>query len=110
MRISQSTASGAGTFIIVMLFIVLAIVVGIVIFFQIKRSRLLNQAPQTVTGRVLQKHPTAMGEEEVLMELEDGSRQRYRMMSGKLVICPGDHGDFEIRGGFVTSFSPRKQV
>lgn len=101
---------GLSTFIIVMVFAMLALVVGLVLFIMIKRSRKMNQPPASVCGRVLEKRPTAMQEEEVVLEHPDGSRQRYRMLSGKPVLCVGDCGAFEIRGGFITNFTPEGHI
>lgn len=97
---------GLSTFIIVMVFLVLALLLGMVLFVLIRRSRKMNGPAQNVRGTVLEKHPTAMQEEEILLQLSGGERQRYRMMSGRVILCVGDSGVFEIRGGFITKFIP----
>jgi len=93
-----------------MVFAMLALVVGLVLFIMIKRSRRMNQPPVNISGRVLDKRLTAMQEEEVVLEHGDGSRQCYRMMAGKPVLCVGDSGTFEIRGGFITNFTPEGHI
>lgn len=108
-KISSSfDTPGLSTFIIVMVCVIVALIVGILVIFMAKRSRKMNQPPVYVTARVLEKRPTAMQEEEVVLEHADGTRQRYRMMSERPVICVGDFGNFEIRGGFITNFLPNK--
>ena len=93
---------GLSTFIIVMVFLILALLLGMVLFVLIR----MNGPAQNVRGTVLEKHPTAMQEEEILLQLSGGERQRYRMMSGRVILCVGDSGVFEIRGGFITKFIP----
>lgn len=99
---------GLKTFIIVGVAVTLLLIVGLLVFFMIRRSSKMNQPPVNISGRVLEKRPTAMQEEEVVLEHADGTRIHYRMMSGKPVICVGDVGIFEIRGGFITNFFPNR--
>lgn len=104
MRYRANQVEGLGTFIIVMVFVILAALVAFLLVFMIRRSRKMQAPAVTLSGRVLEKHATAMGEEEVVLELADGTRKRYRMLQGKVLICPGDCGIFEIRGEFITGF------
>lgn len=93
-------------FLLISIFVLLAVLVGIIVFFMAKRSRLMRQPPQFLCGRVLEKRPTAMNEEDILVELSDGTRKHFLTNASKIMLVPGDSGNFEIRGGFIMGFAP----